>query len=110
MEERRVTVHGTGRVVLPAYGLADAEHQVEKELEEAWPGSRAKVLDVARTDDRPRIVEEFAVRYRVRGTVTEKASTEQEAKTAALRGLRERFTGTRFAGVAWDVISTEARR
>ncbi len=110
MTERSVTVHGTGRVVVPAYGLADAEHQVEKELEEAWPGCRAEVLDVARTDDRPRIVEEFMVRYRVRGTVTHPAATEQEAKTAALRSLRQRFTGTRFSGVAWDVISTEARR
>jgi Lon protease-like protein len=95
MEERRVTVHGTGRVVLPAYGLADAEYQVEKELEEAWPGCRAEVLDVARTDDRPRIVEEFAVRYRVRGTVPQKDG---------LRSLRERFSGTRFAGVSLDVI------
>jgi Lon protease-like protein len=95
MEERRVTVHGTGRVILPAYGLADAEHQVEKELEEAWPGCRAEVLDVARTDDRPRIVEEFAVRYRVRGTVAQKDG---------LRSLRERFSGTRYSGVSWDVL------
>jgi hypothetical protein len=102
-EERRVTVRGTGRVVLPAYGLADAEHQVEKELAEAWPGCRVDVLDVARTDDRARIVEEFALRYRVRGTVALAAPTPKEARTAALRSLRERFGGTRFAGVAWDV-------
>ena len=104
MEAWSVTVRGSGRVVLPAYGLADAEHQVEKELAEAWPGSRAEVLDVARTEDRPRIVEEFAIRYRVRGTVTHPAATEKEAHTAALRALRERFAGTRFGNVAWDVV------
>jgi lipopolysaccharide biosynthesis protein len=100
-----VTVKGTGRVVLPAYGLADAEHQVEKELGEAWPGCRAEVLDVARTDDRARIVEEFAIRYRVRGTLTLAAATDAEARTAALRSLRERFAGTRFGNVAWDVVT-----
>ena len=104
MAEWRVTVRGGGRVALPAYGMADAEHQVEKELEEAWPGCAAEVLEVARTDDRARIVEEFAVRYRVRGTVTHAADTEAEARTAALRGLRARFAGTRYAGVAWDVV------
>lgn len=104
MEAWSVTVRGSGRVVLPAYGLADAEHQVEKELREAWPGSRAEVLDVARTEDRARIVEEFAIRYRVRGTVTHPAATEPEARTAAVRALRERFSGTRFANVAWDVL------
>jgi len=104
MRERSVSVRGTGRVVLPAYGLADAEHQVEKELGEAWPGCRVDVLDVARTDDRARIVEEFAIRYRVRGTVTLAAPTEKEAQAAALRGLRDRFAGTRFGNVAWDVV------
>jgi hypothetical protein len=104
MAEWRVTVRGAGRVALPAYGMADAEHQVEKELEEAWPGCAAEVLEVARTEDRVRIVEEFAVRYRVRGTVTHIADTEAEARTAVLRALRARFAGTRYAGVAWDVV------
>jgi hypothetical protein len=65
---------------------------------------RAEVLEVARREGRARIVEEFAVRYRVRGTVTHAAATEAEARTAVLRGLRARFAETRYARVAWDVV------
>ena len=32
-----MAVRGAGRVELAAYGLADAEHQVEKELRALWP-------------------------------------------------------------------------
>jgi hypothetical protein len=106
--EYRVTVRGAGRIELAAFGLADAEHQVEKELAEIWPGSTAEVTDIARTDERSRIVEEFAVRYRVRGTEIVAASGEPAARAVALRSLRDRFAGTRFAAVAWDVA--EARR
>ena len=105
--EYRVEVRGAGRVELAAFGLADAEHQVEKELADAWPGCRVEVLDVARTDDRARIVEEFALRYRVRGTLPVAAATRKEAQSAALRSLRERFADTRFSRVAWDVVEVE---
>ena len=54
--EHAVAVRGTGRVELPAYGLADAEHQVEKELRALWPGATVEVTDVARTDPAARIV------------------------------------------------------
>ena len=99
--EHVVTVKGGGRVELAAYGLADAEHQVEKELRAAWPDARVDVLDVSRVGG-GRIVEEFAVRYRVHATVTVSASTTAEARRAALRVLRDRFAGTRHARIAWD--------
>ncbi|HEX8245207.1 MAG TPA: hypothetical protein VF541_16970 [Longimicrobium sp.] len=97
-----VAVRGGGRVELAAYGMADAEHQVQKELCELWPGARVDVLEVARTDPEPRIVEEFAVRYRLRATVAVEVETEDEARRAALRLLNARFAGSRYARVSWD--------
>jgi len=97
-----VALAGGARVRLAAYGLADAERQVEKEVAAAWPGAAVEVTDVARTESAGRIVEEFAVRYRVRGSLTVEAADAVEARRAALRMLRERFEGTRHAHIAWD--------
>ena len=102
MPEHAVKLAGGGRVTLAAYGLADAERQVEKEIRAAWPEAHVDVLDLARTETAGRIVEEFAVRYRVRGTVTVDVADEKEARRAALRILRERFEETRHARIAWD--------
>ena len=99
----RIALRGAGRVELAAYGLADAEHQVEKELRALWPEAVVEVLDVARVEDRSRIVEEFAVRYRLRGAVEAEADSLDDARRSALRDLRARFTGSRFARVAWEV-------
>jgi hypothetical protein len=99
---REVAVRGSARVELAAYGVADAEHQVEKELRELWPEARIHLVDVARTLPEPRIVEEFAVRYRVGGTVVVEAESEADARRAAFRTLRERFAGTRHDRVAWE--------
>lgn len=98
-----MAVRGTGRVELPAYGLADAEHQVEKELRALWPEAAVDVTDVSRTDPAARIVEEFRVSYRVRGTVLAPGDTEAEARKTVLRVLRDRFTGSRFERITWDV-------
>jgi hypothetical protein len=100
--EHTVAVRGGGRVELPAYGLADAEHQVEKEVRALWPAAGVDVLDVARMDEASRIVEEFRVRYRVRGAVTVDAPTLAEARRAVLRGLRDRFAGSRFERIEWE--------
>jgi hypothetical protein len=97
-----VAVRGGGRVELAAYGVADAEHQVEKELRELCPGARVDVVEVARTHPQPRIVEEFAVRYRLRATVAVEVETEDAARRAAFRLLNARFAGSRYARVAWD--------
>ena len=88
---REVAVRGTARVELAAYGVADAEHQVEAELRAAWPEARVDLVEVARTLPEPRIVEEFAVRYRIRGTVSVDAEREEDARRAAFRTLRQRF-------------------
>lgn len=106
--EHRIALRGAGRVELPAYGLADAEHQVEKEIRALWPGAAVDVLDVSRADDASRIVEEFRVRYRIRTVVPVQADTADDARKSALRLLRERFTGSRFERVAWEV--EEAKR
>ena len=44
------------------------------------------------------------MRYRVRGTVFASADTEAEARKAALRDLRDRFAGSRFERITWDVV------
>jgi len=98
-----VALRGAGRVELAAYGLADAEHQVEKELRALWPDAAIDVLDVARADERSRIVEEFLVRYRVRAAVPVDADSADDARKTALRLLRERFAGSRYERVSWEV-------
>jgi hypothetical protein len=102
--EYAVAIRGSGRVELPAYGLADAEHQVEKELRALWPQAAVDVTDVSRRDPAARIVEEFRVSYRVRGVVPTVADTEEDARKAALRALRDRFTGSRFERITWEVV------
>ena len=100
-----MSVRGSGHVELAAYGLADAEHQVEKEIRALWPDAAGiDVLDVARMDEASRIVEEFRVRYRVRGLVRVVADTEADARKAALRMMRDRFLRTRFERVTWEVV------
>jgi hypothetical protein len=97
-----VAVRGGGRVELAAYGMADAEHQVEKELLALCPDARVDVLEVARPAPEARIVEEFAVRYRLRATVAVEVEKEDEARRAALRLMNARLAGSRYARIAWD--------
>jgi hypothetical protein len=104
-----IALRGTGRVELAAYGLADAEHQVEKELRALLPDAAVDVLDVARTDEQSRIVEEFRVRYRVRAAVPVEADSADDARKAALRRLRERFAGSRFERIAWEAEGAGGR-
>ena len=99
-----MAVRGAGRVELAAYGLTDAEHQVEKELRALWPEAAVEVTGVERLDEASRIVEEFRVSYRVRGVVSMDAFAAGDARKAALRLLRDRFAGTRFARIAWEPI------
>jgi len=101
-----VAVKGGGRVELAAYGIADAEHQAEKELRAAWPEARVAVVEVSRSGDQPRIVDEFVVRYRLSGIVSVESDSADDARRAALRTLRERFAATRFAHVVWDPAET----
>jgi hypothetical protein len=100
-----VAVRGSGHVELAAYGLADAEHQVEKEVRALWPDAAAvEVTEVARMDEASRIVEEFRVGYRVRGLVPVEADTDADARKLALRMMRDRFLGSRFERITWAVV------
>lgn len=99
-----VRVRGGGRVHLAAYGLADAEHQAEKEIARAWPEARVQIADVGRAAHAGSIVEEFAVSYHIRGELQVAGESPAEVRTAALRQLRERFRGTRFARVEWEQV------
>ena len=97
----RVAVKGAGRVELAAYGIADAEHQAEKEARDAWPGARVEITDAARVGARGKIVEEFAIAYRLHGSLDVDAETEDDAARAAFRSLRDRFSRTRHR-IAWE--------
>ena len=98
----RVALAGRGRAELAAYGMADAEHQVQKELAAVWPGARVDVLGVSRVGAHGHIVEEFAVDYRVTGTLEVDADDAASARPAALRLLRDRLSGTRHARIEWE--------
>jgi hypothetical protein len=96
-----VRAEGRGRAELPAYGLADAEHQVEKEVVRALPGARVEVAEVQRTEEAGRIVEEFRVGYRVLVSVAVDADSVDGARREALRELRAALEGTRHRRIQW---------
>ena len=96
-----VRAEGRGRAELPAYGLADAEHQVEKEIVRALPAARVEVAEVQRTEAAGRIVEEFRVGYRVRVDVAVDADSADGARREALRRLRAALEGTRHRRIQW---------
>ena len=102
-----ISLRGSGRVELAAYGLADAEHRVEKELRAAWPDSIVEIQDVSRTGT-GRIVEEFAVSYRVRGVIAAERRGDETALAAALRTLRQRLAGSRFERMSIEPSPTSA--
>lgn len=91
-----VRVRGRGRVEVAAYGLADAEHRVEKELARLWPEAHVEVLEVRRPQGEPRIVEEFEVSYRVTAVVSVEAPSRESAPSEAFRLVRGRLQGSRF--------------
>jgi hypothetical protein len=100
--EHEVRVRGRGRVRLPAYGLADAEHRVEKELSRLWPGTLVQVLDVSRGEGGVRIVEEFTVTYRLENTLRVEAGSPESARTAAFRAARALLADSRYARTEWE--------
>ena len=100
---------GRGRVEVAAYGIADAEHLVEKEITRLCPDAEVEVLEVSRTGPTPRIAEELTVAYRVRATLTLAADSADAARRAALRRQQERFGGSRYQRTAWDEPVVRAR-
>ena len=95
---------GSGRVEIPAYGIADAESRVEKELRASLPAAVVDIVGITRADPHPRIVEEFVVSYRIRLRREEEGDDEGNARRAALRSVRGALEGTRYARMSWDKV------
>jgi hypothetical protein len=91
-----VRIRGRGRVEVAAYGLADAEHRVTKELGLLWPEATVEVLEVRRPEGEPRIVEELTVSYRVTAEASVEAPSREEAPGEAFRLVRGLLRGSRF--------------
>src|SRR5690606_27968125 len=105
-----VRVRGRGRVRIAAYGVADAEHLVEKELRRLWPEARARIEEIARAEAAgPRIVEEFDVSYRLEGLHEVAAPNPEDAPAAAFRHLRGLLASSRYRKTEWDgkVVKSE---
>lgn len=102
---RRVRVRGRGAARIVAYGVADAEHLVEKELTRLWPGARVRIERVSRADPAPRIVEEFDVSYLLEGEREVEAARPEEAASAAFRQLSAVLAGSRYSRTAWQEIA-----
>lgn len=102
-----VRIRGTGRVTVAAYGLADAEHLVEKELRRRWPEAGVRVTDVARPAGGARIVEEFEVAYHLEGALAVQAASRDEAPAAAFRRARQMLSGSRYARTEWAALGVE---
>lgn len=99
-----VGVRGRGRATVAAYGLADAEHLVQKEIARAWPAARVAVSGVTRTGP-GRIVEELAVDYVVSAVVEVDAASQEEATGAAFRRARQLLSDTRYHMTAWERLT-----
>ena len=97
-----VDITGEGRVDVAAYGIADAEHLVEKELRALWPEARLVVTEVRRESGAARIVEEFSLAYRLQATLRVEAADVTEARRAAFRAARDRLEDSRYRHTSWD--------
>lgn len=102
-----VPVRGRGRVSVAAFGIADAEHLVQKEIRRAWPDARIDVLGVTRTAD-PRIVEELSVEYLVSGALEVEAVSDEKAASPAFRQARRLLSDTRYRLTEWSRITPPA--
>lgn len=97
-----VLVRGAGRTEVAAYGMADAEHQLEKEMQSLWPEARVRVDRIARAGGEPRIAEDFALEFRVVAQLEVEARSVADAPREAYRLVRERLRGTRFWKLALE--------
>jgi hypothetical protein len=96
------TLHGTGFVEIPAYGVADAEARLEKELHRAAPNATIRIDEIRRPEDTTRIVETFAITFRLVLTIEIDVDDPRSAERAAFASGRAVLRGTRFERVAWD--------
>lgn len=99
---------GSGSVEIAAYGMADAEHLVEKEIAGLWPGVHVRILEVRRpAGAAERIAEEFTVEYRVSGALAVEAPDMNTARTEGFRQARARFAISRYRRIQWEKAEVE---
>ena len=105
---RVVRVQARGRVEVPAYGIADAEHLVEKEMSRLWPGAQLRIESVTRLGP-TRIVEEFAVDYLVSGDVEVDGEGEAERRARAFAAVRTKLAASRYgrAGLEEEGVGSQ---
>lgn len=102
-----VAVRGRGRATVAAYGLADAEHLVQKEIARAWPDARVAIAGVSRVGE-GRIVEELGVDYVLTAMVEVEADSQDDATGAAFRRARQLLSDTRYRLTAWERLTPPA--
>jgi hypothetical protein len=100
----KIGVEGRGTVVLPAFGLGDAEHRVEKEIRKRLPDARVSIHSVERPPGSSRIVEEFSVSYSLRLRLPVDAADGDAAVPVAFRAVRDALTGTRYERTRWEKV------
>lgn len=102
-----IEVRGRGRAIVAAYGLADAEHLVQKEIARAWPEARVTIVGVSRVG-RSRIVEDLEVQYVITAAVEIEEDTHEKATGAAFRRARQMLSDTRYRMTAWERLTPPA--
>lgn len=98
----RARLTGYGEAAIEAFGSADAEARLEKELARALPGSTLVIRALRRPEDEPRIVETFVAEYLLRSDLEVEGTNEESARRAAFSAARRALSGSRFQRVAWD--------
>jgi hypothetical protein len=101
-----VRIRGEGRVQVAAYGVADAEHLIEKELRNLWPEARLVVTEVRREAGEARIVEELWLSYRLEATLEVEGADAREAERAAFRSARDRLAASHFRHTSWEAVKS----
>lgn len=110
MSRYRVILQGAGSADVQAYGVGDAEAQLEKELGRCLPGAHLHVRGIRRTADDSRIVEEFRIEYGVRVELASEGAGEDEARRAAFAAARAALLGSRFERLGWERGTVERVR
>lgn len=102
MSKHSVRLVGRGRAEVVAYGIADAEHLVEKEIRERLPGAVVEVTGIERVGEGGRIAEEFRAEYRVRIEAAIEAEDTATARRAALARMRELLSDSPYQRIEWE--------
>lgn len=102
-------MRGDGRISIAAYGSADAELRVEKEITTLWPEAVVSILRIGRAaDSAGRIVEDFEVTYRIDASVDVGDASAKAAPGVAFRSARAHFAGTPYNRMEFRLPGTRA--